>query len=54
MTCSEIYKIISFEKPNWLKNIMCIKYNLIIVIGIMKQHGAQIKCTYIKSKTCIT
>jgi len=39
--------------------IMCLKYNLIIVIGITKQHGAQIKCTYkvknmyyIKLQTC--
>jgi hypothetical protein len=38
---------------------MCIKYDLIIIIGIMKQHGAQIKFTYkvknmhyIKLKNC--
>jgi len=43
MTCSEIYKILSFKKTDYYdKIIMSMKNNLIIVPGSAKQRGAQI------------
>jgi len=42
MTCNEIYKFYLLKKNDYNKIIMSMQNNSIIVIGSVKQHGAQI------------